>query len=170
MIPDFIILQYTESDADDAIALWNTVVWSGRAFPQEDPLDLASGKIFFAEQTFTGIARENSSGEIAGLYILYPNNVGRCDHIANASYAVAEKFRGRHLGEMLVRHSIAGAVKAGFRLLQFNGVVASNIPALELYRKIGFRQLGTIPGGFRNKSGVYEDIIPHIIELNKVNK
>ena len=53
----------------------------------------------------------------------------------------------------------------GFRILQFNAVVASNAPALQLYRKIGFTPLGTIPGGFRLKDGTYEDIVPHYISL-----
>ena len=33
--------------------------------------------------------------------------------------------------------------------------------ALALYKKLGFTQLGVIPGGFLNKDGEYEDIIPH---------
>lgn len=38
-------------------------------------------------------------GKIYGLYILHPNNVGRCSHICNASYAVSSDARGRHIGE-----------------------------------------------------------------------
>ena len=30
----------------------------------------------------------NENDEIVGLYILHPNNIGRCGHICNASYAV----------------------------------------------------------------------------------
>ena len=53
----------------------------------------------------------------------------------------------------------------GFKILQFNAVVASNSAALNLYKNLGFTQLGTIPGGFKNKNGDYEDIIPHYIVL-----
>ena len=45
--------------------------------------------------------------------------------------------------------------------LQFNAVVKSNASALHLYEKLGFTQLGVIPGGFLMKDGSYEDIIPH---------
>ncbi|MBR2358346.1 MAG: GNAT family N-acetyltransferase, partial [Lentisphaeria bacterium] len=113
----------------------------------------------------TGLAVDMDSGKVFGLYILHPNNVGRCGHICNASYAVTPEFRGRRVGEMLVRHCMTEARKANFRLLQFNAVVASNTPALNLYKKLGFAQLGVIPGGFRNKSGIYEDIIPHYCRL-----
>ena len=53
----------------------------------------------------------------------------------------------------------------GFRILQFNAVVATNVHALHLYERLGFTQLGIIPQGFRMKDGHYEDIIPHYIEL-----
>ncbi len=83
------------------IAIWNEVVEEGNAFPQEETLTEESGKDFFASQSLSAVAEENS--RILGLYILHPNNVGRCSHIANASYAVSSEARGRHIGEMLVK-------------------------------------------------------------------
>lgn len=111
------------------------------------------------------MAQDKDTGEILGLYILHPNNVGRCGHICNASYAVSVKKRGQHIGEKLVLDCIQQAHAIGFRILQFNAVVASNASARHLYEKIGFRQLGTIPGGFRLKSGEYEDICPYYMEV-----
>lgn len=74
-------------------------------------------------------------------------------------------MRGKHIGEILVRHSLAKAKELGFGVMQFNAVVASNKPALALYEKLGFVRLGTIPKGFRMKDGSYEDIVPHYHEL-----
>ena len=100
-----------------------------------------------------------------GLYILHPNNVGRCGHIANASYAVAGNARGLGAGEALVRHSLQTAARLGFRVMQFNAVVAENLRARRLYERLGFRQLGVIPGGFLTKDGRYVDICPYYKEL-----
>ena len=124
-----------------------------------------TGDEFFRGQSFTGIAYDEDTGEIAGLYILHPNNIGRCGHICNASYAVRRDLRGQHTGEKLVTHCMKKGRELGFRILQFNAVVKSNAPALALYAKIGFTPLGVIPGGFLAKDGTYEDIVPHYIEL-----
>jgi len=101
-----------------------------------------------------------------GLYILHPNNVGRCGHICNASYAVRRDQRGRHLGEALVNDCLVQAKKLGYRVLQFNAVVENNIHARHLYERLGFVQLGTVPGGFRMKDGHYENICPYYRTLD----
>lgn len=46
-----------------------------------------------------------------------------------------------------------------------NAVVAANVHARHLYERLGFRQIGTIPQGFRMKDGHYEDICPYYHEL-----
>lgn len=155
------IKQYTKADIADAVKIWNEVVEEGTAFPQDTPLDETSGDEFFTSQSFTGLAYDTDSGEIVGLYILHPNNVGRCGHICNASYAVRSDLRGRHIGEILVKHCIEKGGSLGFRILQFNAVVAANSAALKLYERLGFTRLGVIEKGFLMKDGHYEDIIPH---------
>lgn len=155
---------YESFDCADATAIWNAVVREGLAFPQEEELTLESAQQFFASQSYTAVA-VTEKAEVVGLYILHPNNVGRCGHICNTSYAVKEGLRGQHIGEALVKDSLQAAARLGFRILQFNAVVASNTHALHLYRRLGFTQLGRIPKGFRLKDGSYEDIIPHYIEL-----
>ncbi len=157
---DVEIRQYEEPDWEEACAIWNQVVEDGAAFPQMDCLDESSGNEFFLGQTYTGVACDEK-GEIVGLYILHPNNVGRCGHICNASYAVKKGLRGQGIGEQLVRDCMDRAKEYGFRILQFNAVVKTNEAALSLYKKLGFTQLGVIPGGFLMKDGTYEDIIPH---------
>ena len=149
----------------EAMNIWNEVVREGVAFPQVDELTETTADDFFSSQSYTGIATDDETGEIVGLYILHPNNVGRCGHICNTSYAVKSVRRGQHIGEQLVKDSLAVGARLGFRILQFNAVVASNTHALHLYKRLGFTQLGRIPRGFRMKDGHYEDIVPHYIDL-----
>ena len=153
------IRKYASADVNEAVNIWNQVVEDGEAFPQTELLTEKTGDEFFREQSFTGIAYDEETGEITGLYILHPNNIGRCGHICNASYAVKRNMRGQHIGEKLVTHCMQKGKELGFRILQFNAVVASNRYALRLYEKLGFVRLGTVPGGFLMKDGRYEDII-----------
>ena len=162
---EVIIRQYTSDDAPAAAEIWNQVVEDGVAFPQLELLDAVSGDAFFQEQSFTGLAVDPENGEVLGLYILHPNNIGRCGHIANASYAVRRDRRGLHIGEKLVLHSLAKGKELGFRIMQFNAVVASNTHARNLYTRLGFVPLGIIPGGFLLPDGTYEDICPYYREL-----
>lgn len=158
-----IVRKYEDKDLPAMIAIWNEVVEDGIAFPQEDLLDEVTGKEFFEGQTYSAVAEED--GKIYGLYILHPNNVGRCGHICNASYAVNSESRGKHIGEMLVKDCLVQGKKCGYGVLQFNAVVESNIHARHLYERLGFTQLGTIPKGFRMKDGHYENICPYYHEL-----
>ncbi|MGN1127033.1 MAG: GNAT family N-acetyltransferase, partial [Ruminococcus sp.] len=85
---DIKVRKYIQEDIPQMIKIWNEIVEDGIAFPQEELLTQETGEEFFAQQSYCGVACDNSNGEILGLYILHPNNVGRCSHICNASYGV----------------------------------------------------------------------------------
>ena len=157
------IRNYHANDLPDMTDIWNEVVAEGIAFPQEELLDAETAAAFFAAQSYCGVAEED--GKVVGLYILHPNNVGRCGHICNASYAVSARCRGKHIGRQLVLDCMAQAKRLGFRILQFNAVVETNASARHLYEQLGFIQLGVIPKGFRMKDGHYENICPYYMTL-----
>ncbi len=161
---EYKIRKYNDSDIPQMTKIWNRVVRDGNAFPQTDELDENSAKEFFASQSYCAVA-DSTDGNILGLYILHPNNIGRCGHLANASYAVDADRRGLHIGEALVKDCLKQAKAVGFSVLQFNAVVASNIHARHLYERLGFVLLGTVPKGFRLDSGEYEDICLYYISL-----
>jgi L-amino acid N-acyltransferase YncA len=156
---EFEIRKYTQQDLAQMIDIWNEVVDAGNAFSQTNHLSEENAADFFCSQTFTGVAENQITGEILGLYILHPNNIGRCGHLANASYAVRKNARGKHIGSRLISHSLQQAKDCGFRIMQFNAVVRSNDCAIKLYEQFGFTRLGVIPKGFLLKDEKYDDII-----------
>ena len=127
------IRAFEKGDLDRMVEIWNEVVRAGDAFPQTDELDEDQAADFFSAQTRTAVADDD--GRVVGLYILHPNNVGRCAHTANASYAVDPSVRGKGLGRALVQDSLDHLEECGFRGLQFNAVVASNAGALSSCRR-----------------------------------
>ena len=148
---------YTEDDVPGMARIWNMIVEKGMAFPQEEELSPEEAVTFFGSQSHCGVAEID--GQVVGLYILHPNNVGRCGHISNASYAV------EGIGAKLVEDSLSVAGKLGFRIMQFNAVVQENASAIHLYEKEGFKRIGVVPGGFRSKDGEYHSIILFYHEL-----
>lgn len=156
---NIIVREYTKKDIAQMIEIWNEIVDTGTAFPQVEKLTETDAVNFFFGQSFTGVAENADTHEILGLYILHPNNIGRCGHISNASYAVKPTMRGLRIGEKLVVHSMQKGKELGYKILQFNAVVRTNYNAVHLYEKLGFIKLGVIPEGFLMKDGSFEDII-----------
>lgn len=146
-----------EEELPEATAIWNAVVDAGDSFPGDELLNQEEAREMFDAQTQAVCAIQD--GEVVGVYILHPNNIGRCAHIANASYAVKNNRRGMGIGRALVDDCLARAKGHGFRGLQFNAVVATNTAAIALYLKLGFAVLGTVSGGYRDKNGEYRDTL-----------
>jgi len=163
MASDLIVRGYSEGDVPDMARIWNRVVEDGEAFPQEDTLSEDEARGFFGSQTHCGVAI--LEGKPVGLYILHPNNVGRCGHICNCSFAVDPGCRGHGVGAALVEDSLAAGRDAGFRIMQFNAVVKENLTAIGLYERLGFIRIGEVPGGFRHAEGAYHDILLYYHEL-----
>ena len=79
---------------------------------------------------------------------LHPNHAGPAAHVANASFAVDPRCRGRGVGRQLAEDTLARARAEGYRAMQFNAVVETNEGAVALWKSMGFRVLTTVPEAF----------------------
>jgi L-amino acid N-acyltransferase YncA len=98
-----------------------------------------------------------ASGRVLGMYRLVPNQVGRGDHVANASYMVSPAAQGVGVGKLLGTHSLDQARREGYLAMQFNYVISTNTVAVALWKKIGFAIVATLPGAFRHRQLGYVD-------------
>lgn len=89
-------------------------------------------------------------GTLLGTYFLKANQPGLGSHVCNAGYVVAPAARGRGIATAMCLHSQQQARAAGFRAMQFNLVVATNVGAVRLWQSLGFAIVGTLPGAFRH--------------------
>lgn len=96
-------------------------------------------------------------GEIAGAYIIKPNQPGHGKHVANAAYMVDARFRNHGIGRKLGEHSLVAAKEAGYRAMQYNFVVSTNVGAVQLWQSLGFEIIGTIPEAFHHFEKGYVD-------------
>lgn len=156
---------YRESDIEELMDMWNDVIEDGIYFAKEEPFDIEGFKEMLDEQSDTMCMIID--GDIAGYYIIHPNNIDRCSHIGNCSYIISKKYRGQNLGKELVEKSLEQGRELRFKGIQFNAVAAGNIPAVKIYKKLGFRIIGTVPEAFRLKDGSYDDLHIMYIDLEK---
>jgi L-amino acid N-acyltransferase YncA len=137
-------------DWDRAYEIFLAVVAEGEtyAFPE----DLAS-------ETARTLWIEGPPGEtvvalrddvILGTAKFGPNRLTRGSHVATASFMVSAEARGTGLGRAMCEYAIAWAKKKGYAAMQFNAVVSTNLQAIELYRKLGFVTIGTVPEAFEH--------------------
>ncbi|MCU1533190.1 MAG: family acetyltransferase [Arthrobacter sp.] len=101
-------------------------------------------------QTFLAVGRGSQAGVVLGTGELHANQGGGGSHVANAGYLVRADAAGRGLARALCAYSLDAARAAGFRAMQFNAVVASNVRAVAAWRAMGFEVLATIPDAFHH--------------------
>ena len=89
-------------------------------------------------------------GRVVGTSYLRANQTGHGDHVANAGFATAKDARGRGVARALLEHAMAEARARGFRAMQFNFVVSTNVRAVRAWERAGFVVVGRLPGAFRH--------------------
>ncbi|WP_202239335.1 GNAT family N-acetyltransferase [Actinacidiphila reveromycinica] len=118
-------------------------------YPVDIPEESARTAWMLAPPGRTVVAAD-SSGAVLGTAKMNPNQMGNAAHVASASFMVDPGHAGRGVGRALCEEALRWAGAAGYRGMQFNAVVASNTPAVRLYRSLGFEVIGTVPEGFRH--------------------
>ncbi|MDN6640562.1 MAG: GNAT family N-acetyltransferase [Tetragenococcus sp.] len=152
----FTLENYQPKHLAKMTVIWNDVLKDGVAFPGEELFSENGFEKYLAEQSI--VRCMTIDDDLAGFYIVHPNNIGRCSHTANASYCMDKAFRGKKAFPKLVQDSLKQTKEAGFKGMQFNAVVVSNEAAIHTYQENGFDIVGTIPEGFRLKDGSYSDM------------
>lgn len=154
-----------EIGADEFPRIWpifGEVLARGESYNYPPDLSMQRAQAMWTSPPYRSFIAESGAGETLGCYKLGPNQSGRGDHVANASYMVAERAWGRGVGGALCEHSLIQARAAGFLAMQFNYVVSSNTAAVHLWQKHGFAIVGRVPGAFRHDTlGLVDVLVMH---------
>jgi L-amino acid N-acyltransferase YncA len=101
-------------------------------------------------------------GQVVGMYKLRANNIGLGAHVANASFMVDPMARGKGVGRLMGEHCLDMARRDGFQAMQFNFVVSTNTSAVELWKRLGFEIVGTLPKAFNHvRLGLVDAYVMH---------
>jgi len=99
--------------------------------------------------TVVTVERDDHGAEVVlGSAKAGPNRPGRGAHVATASFMVDPASAGRGVGRALGAFVLEWARAQGYRSMQFNAVVETNLAAVALWRSLGFEVIGTVPEAF----------------------
>jgi ribosomal protein S18 acetylase RimI-like enzyme len=106
--------------------------------------------LWFPEPPGRSVVAVDLDGIVLGAAAPYPNQGGPGSHVASANFMVDPNHAGRRVGRALGEHVLEQARADGYRAMQFNAVVETNIAAIRLWRSLGFEVLATVPEGFHH--------------------
>ncbi|WP_342766630.1 GNAT family N-acetyltransferase [Xylanimonas oleitrophica] len=153
--PALTVRPATEADWPALWPIVEAVVREGETYTY--PIDLTSeaARELWLERPPGATVLAEAGGEVLGTAKMGPNRPGNGAHVGTASFMVAPQARGRGVARALGEHVVAWHRERGYRGIQFNAVVETNAAAVHLWRSLGFRTVGIVPGAFRSPSHGY---------------
>jgi L-amino acid N-acyltransferase YncA len=148
-------------DSSDADAIWSILeptIRAGETYTLPREMDREQALAYWFSSGHAVFVTEEG-GEVLGTYYLRANQRGGGSHVGNCGYMTAAKASGRGVATAMCAHSLEYARTLGFRAIQFNFVVRSNLAAIHLWQKFGFATVGRLPGAFLHPSLGYVDAL-----------
>jgi L-amino acid N-acyltransferase YncA len=147
---------------DDAPAVWSIlepVIRAGETYALPADMSREAALAYWMGPDRETFVAESEEGVLVGTYYLRANQQGGGAHVANCGYMTARGAEGRGVARAMCAHSLEAARARGFRAMQFNFVVSSNLRAVALWQACGFRTLARLPQTFRHSSLGYVDAL-----------
>ncbi|WP_328721006.1 GNAT family N-acetyltransferase [Streptomyces sp. NBC_00247] len=156
-----------EATTEDWPAIWpffHTIVAAGETFTYPTDLDEEQGGGWWLlPHPNRTVVAVDGAGTVLGTAKMNRNHQGNGSHIASASYMVDPAHSGQGVGRALCAYTVDWAREQGYRAMQFNAVVETNVHAVKLYASLGFEVIGTLPEGFLHPEAGYVGL--HIMHL-----
>ena len=144
-----------EATPADWPAIWrfmDEIVAAGETFSWDREIAEADARAIWMggppKRTFVAV---DDGDRVLGSAVLGPNHGGTASHVATASFMVDPAAVGRGAGRALGERVLDQARADGYRAMQFNAVVSTNVRAVALWQRLGFVIVGTLPRAFRHR-------------------
>jgi len=151
----------------DSGAVWSileTVVRAGEVFALPRDMSREDALAYWFDASHETFVAE-VDGAVLGAYYIRANQRGGGSHVANCGYMTAPDATGRGIARAMCAHSLNRARERGFRAVQFNFVVSTNVRAVRLWESFGFQTVGRLPGAFRHPNAGYVDALVMFLNL-----
>lgn len=144
------IREFTDADWPQVWPIVRTVIQARDTFTYDPDMTAEQAKAVWVEPPPGHAIVAVDEGEVLGTAKMGPNRPGPGAHVATASFMVGPDARGKGVGTALCRYALGWARAAGYAGMQFNAVAETNTSAVEIYQRLGFAIIGTVPGAFEH--------------------
>jgi ribosomal protein S18 acetylase RimI-like enzyme len=144
------IREFADDDWPQVWPIVREIVRAGDTYTYDPALTKGQARDVWVEASPWHVAVATEDGHILGTAKMGPNKPGPGSHIATASFMVSGEARGKGVGTALCRYALNWAREHGYAGMQFNAVTETNTLAVEIYRRLGFTIIGTVPGAFEH--------------------
>lgn len=142
------IREFVEADWSQVWPIVRDVVRAEETFPYDPFMTAEQGYQTWVEVPPGRTVVAVDGDRVLGTATMGTNRPGPGSHVSTASFMVAADARGRGVGTALCEFALDWARERGYAGMQFNAVVESNHSAVELYKRLGFKVVGTVTGAF----------------------
>ena len=155
------MIELRQATAADFAQIWpifHEIVSAGTTYAIDRNTDRDGARRIWMEaprETWVAV----DEGQVVGTYYIKANQAGGGAHVCNCGYMVAESAQRQGIARMMCEQSQVRAVELGFRAMQFNFVLATNVGAIGLWRKLGFDEVGRLPEAFEHPDNGYVDAL-----------
>ncbi len=146
--PDLIIRPAASDDWPAIWPIYSQIVSAGETYAYPEPPDFETARSLWMEAAPGHIVVAVMGDAVLGSAKMGPNRPGRGAHVATASFMVDPMRHGRGVGRALGEYALNWARDTGYRSMQFNAVVETNVAAVHLWQSLGFQILATVPEAF----------------------
>jgi len=150
MNSEIIIRPIEEKDFEEIYKIFSNIIKKGDSYVNRPDTTKEEIYIKWVKNSIPTFVAE-LGGKLVGAYSLRNNHIDLGSHIANASYIVDETIRGKGIGKKLGQHSLETARNLGYKAIQFNFVVSTNKPAVNLWQSLGFKIIGIVPKAYQHQ-------------------
>ncbi|KAJ3148162.1 hypothetical protein HK101_002177 [Irineochytrium annulatum] len=159
-----VVTAVTGEESEEQMAfmqeLLNVELRAGNTYPFEDVMDRPAFLAYFLSHNAFKVTTAADPTKILGIFYIKPNFPGRANHVCNGGFLTSADQRGRGVGMVMGRAYMILAPLCGFRLSLFNLVFANNKASAQIWKNLGFTEMGPLPGAARiKKEGGGEEFV-----------
>nr|WP_268821581.1 N-acetyltransferase [Octadecabacter dasysiphoniae] len=141
-------------------AIWTIlepVFRAGETYAVDRDISEQAAKAVWMDAPVDTFIYVGDADEVLGTYYIKTNYSGGAAHVCNCGYVTSIAARGRGIARAMCTDSLEHAAHLGYRAMQFNLVLVSNVGAVALWQKLGFKIEGTLPAAFNHPQQGFVD-------------